>query len=99
MYDNETKSYRFGVATKSRLIRDDGSRYIITTIADMTDLHKKETELNNIRNELSIALDAGSLSAWIYDVEEAKFMSLYGNTLSDGSPSSNTCLLYTSRCV
>lgn len=90
MYDNETKSYRFGVATKSRLIRDDGSRYIITTIADMTDLHKKETELNNIRNELSIALDAGSLSAWIYDVEEAKFMSLYGNTLSDGSPSSNT---------
>ena len=86
MYDKETKSYRFGVATKSRLIRDDGSRYIITTIADMTDLHKKETELDNIRNELSIALDAGSLSAWIYDVEEAKFMSLYSNTLSDGSP-------------
>lgn len=41
---------------------------------------RTEIELGNIKNELSLALDAGSLSVWTYDVSQKKFSSFYHDT-------------------
>lgn len=74
---------RWGVTTKNRLINKDGSCYIVAIVVDTTDIRKKEHELEDIRRELSIALDAGSMSAWGYEVEKRMFMSLYKQTVSE----------------
>lgn len=82
--DKETGQIkRWGIATKTKLTDREGRKYIIATVVDTTDIRKNELELDNIRQELSIALDAGSMSAWCYDVERKEFASLYRNTLSD----------------
>jgi len=44
---------------------------------------KKEGELEEMRRRLSLALEAGSLSAWMYDVKSKMFTSLYNPTLSE----------------
>lgn len=75
---------RYGITTKTKLIDNDGSCYIIAIVVDVTDIRKNEIELNNIRQGLSIALEAGSLSAWIYDVESNSFTSLYRDVLVVG---------------
>lgn len=74
---------RWAVMTKVRLINNDGSRYIIAILVDITNDSKREMELENIRNELSIALDAGSLSVWVYDVQQRLFNSLYRETVAE----------------
>lgn len=74
---------RWGVTTKSRLVNHDGNSYIIAIVVDTTDIRKKELELENIRKELSIALNAGSMSAWGYDVEKRLFVSLHNKTVSE----------------
>lgn len=82
--DKETgQPIRWGITTKSRLLNNDGSCYIISIIVDTTVIRKKELELEDIRKELSIALDAGSLSAWSYDVMLKRFGSLYKRTLAE----------------
>lgn len=77
LYDQNSVPYKWGVVTKVKLVNNDGSCYIIAIVVDNTEQRKKEIELDNIKNELSVALDAGSLSAWMYDVETRNFMSLY----------------------
>lgn len=74
---------RWGVTTKTRLTDKEGHCYIVAVVVDTTDIRKNEIELDNIRQELSIALDAGSMSAWCYNVEKECFGSLYKNTLAD----------------
>ena len=74
---------RWGITTKSRLVNNDGTCYIIAIITDTTAIRKKEFELENIRKELSVALEAGSMSAWLYDVERRWFSSLYKQTVAD----------------
>lgn len=73
---------KFGITTKTSLVNNDGSRYIIAILVDMTQTRKNERELKNIRNELAIALDAGSMSAWIYNVDKRLFSSLYKETVA-----------------
>ena len=74
---------RWGITTKTRMIDQDGRKYIIAIVVDTTEIRKNELELENIQRELSVALDAGSMSAWCYDVEKRNFYSLYRNTLAD----------------
>lgn len=74
---------RWGITTKKRLINDDGTCYVIAIITETTAIRQKEFELENIRRELLIALEAGSMSAWIYDVQRKWFSSLYKQTVSD----------------
>lgn len=81
---------RWGVTTKSRLINNDGTCYIIAIITDTTAIRQKEFELENIRKELSIALEAGSMSAWAYDVERRWFSSLHKQTVADEGMSIET---------
>lgn len=71
------------VVTKTKLSLDDGSCYILAILVDFTHLRKNEMELENIRNELSLALEAGALSAYSYDVENKMFTSLYRETVAD----------------
>lgn len=84
------KPCRWGVTTKSRLMNNDGTCYIIAIIADTTTIRQKEFELENIRKELSIALEAGSMSAWAYDVGRRWFSSLHKQTVSDEGMSIET---------
>lgn len=74
---------RWGLTTKSRLLNNDGSCYIIAVLADTTEIRKKEFELENYRRQLSLALEAGCMSAWLYDVEREWFSSLYNRTVSE----------------
>lgn len=73
---------RWGICTKTRLLNTDGTCYIIAVVTDTTTIRKKEFELDNARKELSIVLDAGSMSAWVYDVDKRFFNSLYSDTVS-----------------
>lgn len=74
---------RWGITTKKRLLNDDGTCYVIAIIAETTAIRRKEFELENIRRQLLIALEAGSMSAWIYDVGRKWFSSLYKQTVAD----------------
>lgn len=80
---NERGEEHWGITTKTKVKNNDGSYYIIAILVDTTLIRKKETELKNIRNELTIALEAGSLSAWLYDVKEKNFVSLYRETIAE----------------
>lgn len=73
---------RWGIMTKVRLDNTDGSCYIVAILVDITNDCKNEMELENLKNELSIALDAGYLSAWDYDVDKHIFKSLYNETIA-----------------
>lgn len=73
---------RWGICTKIRMLNTDGSCYVIAVVTDTTEIRKKEFELENTRRELSIALDAGSMAAWVYDVDMRFFNSLYSETVS-----------------
>ncbi|WP_286137408.1 response regulator [Gabonibacter massiliensis] len=82
IYDQEGALLRWGVLTKTKLLNNDDSCYLIGIVVDITDIRKNEIELGNIKNELSLALDAGSLSVWTYDVSQKKFSSFYHDTVA-----------------
>lgn len=84
IYDQATGlPCRWGLLTKNRLSNNDGSCYIISVLTDTTEIRKKEFELENYRRQLSLALEAGSMSAWLYDVDKQSFTSLYNRTVSE----------------
>lgn len=84
IYDSETgMPCRRGLITKSRLVNNDGSCYIIAVLTDTTEIRKKEFELEQYRQQLSLALEAGGMSAWLYDVDRQWFSSLYNRTVSE----------------
>lgn len=76
---------RWSVVTKTKYLDGEGRPYIIGTVVDTTEIHKSALELENIRKELSIALDAGTMSAWCYDIEKKEFYSLYKETVANES--------------
>lgn len=83
IYNEENQPYRWGIVSKICLINNDDSKYIISVLVDTTEIRRKEVELEKIRKELSIALDAGRLSAWIYDVNTRYFNTLYNKTVAE----------------
>lgn len=62
---------------------DKQGSYVVGALKDVTDFLSIETELKQQRDFVSLALDAGNLSIWIYDVGTRIFSSLEGHTLSD----------------
>lgn len=82
-YDENNQPCRWALITKTRQLNVDGTYYITAVMVDTTEIRKTEIEVENIQNELSIALDAGSLSVWNYDVEKQRFGSLYKNTVAE----------------
>lgn len=93
LFDEETGlPVRWAVTTKTRLEDKEGNLYIVATMVDTTDIRRNELELDDIRRELSVALDAGSLSAWCYDVQKDTFTSLYRKTLANDGLSNKGAL-------
>ena len=82
VYDNQGNLIRSGMATKSKLVNNDGSCYIITVLVDLTLDREKEKELYDARQKLAIAMDAGSLAAWNYNPGKNWFASLHSQTIS-----------------
>ncbi|WP_294143033.1 response regulator [uncultured Sanguibacteroides sp.] len=82
IYDKEGGLLHWGVLTKTKLLNNDDSCYLVGIVVDITDIRKNEIELGNVKNELSLALDAGSLSVWTYDVPQKEFVSFYHDTVA-----------------
>lgn len=55
---------------------------ILLLISDVTKDEKKSQELQEANQNLSLALEAGELAAWIFDVREEMFYTLMGNALA-----------------
>ncbi|WP_106830565.1 response regulator [Parabacteroides pacaensis] len=90
IYNEQQKSYYWGITTKTKLENQDGSCYIVSVMMDTTEIRKRQIELYKIRKELFLALDAGSLTAWIYNIEKKTFTSLYGQTVAEDGMSFET---------
>lgn len=58
-------------------IENKGS-YIITTVTDITESKQKEVELRETRNNLDMAILAGNMLAWEFDISKKYFRILYG---------------------
>lgn len=87
-YDPQTgKPARWQVTTKRCFTNpDDGHKYLLAVTVETTEIQKREFELQNTKKGLSLVLEAGSISAWQYDIEKQLFHTLYGKILlKDGS--------------
>ncbi|MDH6311966.1 PAS domain S-box-containing protein [Parabacteroides sp. PFB2-10] len=73
---------RWEVTTKSCFTNADGKEYLMAVTVETTDIQKREFELGKTKDALSLALEAGNVSAWYYDFGLRQFMTLYGQTLS-----------------
>lgn len=83
-YDPKTgKPVRWEVTTKTCFTIPGDHTYLIALTVETTDMKKREFELQSMKQELSLALEAGNISAWHYDMEKERFFTLYGNTHSD----------------
>lgn len=80
--DENGNPTRWEVTTKSCFTNSDGRRYLMAVTVETTEIRKREFELEKTKNALSLALEAGNISAWYYDVEKEMYFSLYGETIS-----------------
>lgn len=67
---------------KQRFIDENKQIFVFVTMVDCTINVEKQHEIENLYNNLELAVDAGQLSAWSYNVKEQMSYTLYGNTLS-----------------
>lgn len=69
---------------QTRKVKDPSgeTQTILLLISDTTDYEKKNQELHEAHQNLSLALEAGELAAWIYDIEKKMFYTLMGNALA-----------------
>ncbi|MDL2256152.1 PAS domain-containing protein [Parabacteroides sp. OttesenSCG-928-G06] len=74
---------RWEVTTKSCFTNSDGREYLMAVTVETTDIQKREFELGKTKDALTLALEAGNVSAWYYDFTRQKFLTLYGETLSE----------------
>ncbi len=73
---------RWEVTTKRCFTTSDNKQYLMAVTMETTDIKKREFELDKTKTALSLALEAGTISAWNYDIEKEMFSTLYGTTLS-----------------
>lgn len=56
--------------------------HVIGSTQDATESYKQKERLEKNRDELNLALAAGHISAWTYDVKEKMFHTLFGNPIA-----------------
>lgn len=56
-------------------------------VNDITDLYRQSKILDETRRNLSLAMEAGNITAWIYDVDSEEFLYLEGDAISTRSVS------------
>ncbi len=77
-YDKETGQVnRWANATKTNFTDEDGNCFIITTIADTTEIKEKQAELEYMRHHLSLALEVGNMGAGTFDIKSRRFSSFF----------------------
>lgn len=69
---------------KTRKIKDESgeTQAIMLLISDATNYEIKNQELQEAHQNLKLALDAGEMAAWIYDINQKMFYTLLGNALA-----------------
>ena len=55
---------------------------LIGSMYNITEQRKREDELKKSREDLNLALEAGNVAAWTYDVDKKMFSTLQGNALA-----------------
>ena len=58
-------------------------------VNDITDLHRQSKILDETRRNLALAMEAGNITAWIYDIDCEDFLYLEGDAISKRSVSMN----------
>ncbi len=82
-YDEETgEPTRWSITTKNTFTGSNGTPYLMAATFETTESRKKDYELIKTQRELSLVLEAGSISAWTYDVRQFSFIGLNGNPLT-----------------
>lgn len=69
---------------KVRKIKDSngGVQAIMLLVSDATNYEKKNQELQEAHQNLTLALDAGDMAAWMYDIDKRVFYTVLGNALA-----------------
>ncbi|MDD3039435.1 PAS domain-containing hybrid sensor histidine kinase/response regulator [Bacteroides sp.] len=69
---------------KTRKIKDESgsTQAIMLLISDATNYEKKNQELQEAHQNLGLALDAGDMAAWMYDIDKKMFYAILGNALA-----------------
>lgn len=57
-------------------------KHIIGITQDVTEVYQQRETITKNRDELNLALEAGRISAWTYNVNEEMFYTLYGEALA-----------------
>lgn len=83
-YFDTTFSEPIYLSCQAITIKDssDKTEAIMLLISDITKDKKKSQELQEANQNLSLALEAGELAAWIFNIREKKFYTLMGNALA-----------------
>lgn len=66
------------------IVKDKANRHVgyIYRLSDITEAYNYRIQLEQSHNDLNLALEAGNLSAWAYDVESKMFSTLQGDALA-----------------
>ncbi|MDD2961479.1 MAG: PAS domain S-box protein [Muribaculaceae bacterium] len=93
-YFPTSKSGKIFIQVKFSAMYDNNNEFMgyVAEIDDITDITLKDIELKNTQRELSLAMEAGKISAWNYDVKSNSFVVLNNNELSGKSISWNQIL-------
>lgn len=69
---------------KTRKIKDKSGKVqaIMLLISDATNYERKNQELQEAYQNLSLALDAGDMAAWMFDIHKKMYYTILGNTLA-----------------
>lgn len=69
---------------KSRKIKDKSGNVqaIMLLISDATNYERKNQELQEVYLNLSLALDAGDMAAWMFDIHTKMYYTILGNTIA-----------------
>ncbi len=70
IHNEEGEPFKWIQINKCLIRSFDGKPLILGTIMDITNRNLKKIELENIKMELQMALDAGGIEAWVYHNED-----------------------------
>lgn len=76
--DENDKPLRWFHLSKTLQTTNRNSCYITTTITDISEQKRRESELEIAKLYLGLAIGAGSVSVWHYSIKEDTFASIYG---------------------
>ncbi|MDD6210836.1 MAG: PAS domain S-box protein [Bacteroidales bacterium] len=80
---NKEGVYRHYESTISSVRNEEGAiSHLIGSLKDVTDALSTQRELKRQKDFISLALSAGNMAVWIYDIGEEAFSSLEGNALA-----------------